>query len=124
MTENIDQFAFEKLNVWKNTHELIREIYKVTNTFPGGERYFLINQIRRAAISVTSNIAGGSSRMTSKDQAHFANLAYGSLLEMLSQLYIVNDSKYISNDTLMELKKKTSEISNQLNALRNSRIYR
>jgi len=116
------QFAFEKLKVWQNSREMVIIVYKITNTFPDEERYCLVNQIRRAIISVSSNIAEGSSRTSFKDQAHFTSLAYGSLMEVLNQLYIANDLKYISNDTVLELKKKISEISNQLNALRNSQL--
>lgn len=116
------QFAFEKLKVWHNSRELILDIYKVTNTFPKEERYCLTDQLRRAVISVASNLAEGSSRTSSKDQAHFTNLAYSSLMEALNQLYIAIDLNYISHEIFTELKTKISGIANQLNALRNSQL--
>lgn len=116
------QFSFEKLKVWQNSRELVAFIYKITNTFPKEERFGLVDQIRRAIISVASNLAEGSSRISSKDQAHFTNLAYSSLMEVLNQIYIANDLNYISNDLFLQLKKKISEISNQLNSLRKSQL--
>ncbi|MCL5030978.1 MAG: four helix bundle protein [Bacteroidetes bacterium] len=116
------QFGFEKLKVWQSSRELVVSIYKITNTFPKEERYCLVDQIRRAIISVASNLAEGSSRISSKDQAHFTNLAYSSLMEVLNQLYIANDLNYISEEIFAKLKGKISEISNQLNALRKSQL--
>ncbi|MFA5805652.1 MAG: four helix bundle protein [Melioribacteraceae bacterium] len=116
------QFVFEKLRVWQNSRELVGSIYKITNTFPKQERYCLVDQIRRAVISVASNLAEGSSRISSKDQAHFTNLAYSSLMEVLNQLYIAYDLNYISGEVLAEAKTKIAEISNQLNALRKSQL--
>jgi len=122
MEESEYQFGFEKLKVWQNSRELVVSVYKITNTFPKEEKYCLVDQIRRAVISVASNLSEGSSRMSSKDQTHFTNLVYGSLIEVLNQLYIANDLNYISIGILSELKKKISEISNQLNALRRSQL--
>jgi four helix bundle protein len=116
------QFSFEKLKVWQNSRELINIIYKITNSFPKQERFCLVDQIRRAIISVASNIAEGSSRISTRDQAHFTNLAYSSLMEVLNQLYIAYDLNYISNEIFVELKKRVAEISNQLNALRKSQL--
>lgn len=116
------QFSFEKLRVWQNARKLVENIYIQTNSFPKEERYCLVDQIRRATISVASNIAEGSSRISSKDQAHYTNLSYSSLMEVLNQLYIASDLNYISNDILTELKTKILEISNQLNALRMTQL--
>ena len=116
------QFGFEKLKVWQNSRQLTTAIYKITEDFPNEERYCLVDQIRRAVISVASNLAEGSSRISSKDQAHFTNLAYSSLMEVLNQLYIANDLNYITKETFTETKNKVSEISNQLNALRKSQL--
>lgn len=116
------QFAFEKLKVWQSSRGLVLEVYKITNTFPKEERYCLTDQLRRAIISVSSNLAEGSARISSKDQAHFTNLAYSSLMEVLNQLYIAFDLNYITDKTFSEMKSKISSISNQLNALRNSQL--
>ena len=98
MEQNEYQFGFEKLKVWQNSRELIVSVYKITNDFPKEEKYCLADQIRRAVISVASNLAEGSSRISVKDQAHFTNLAYSCLMEVLNQLYISNDLNYISAD--------------------------
>jgi len=116
------QFSFERLRVWQASREFVKDIYNVTNGFPKEEKYCLVDQLRRAVISISSNISEGSSRLTSKDQAHYTNLAYSSLMEVLNQLYIANDLNYISKEIFLELKKKISEISNQLNALRISQL--
>ena len=114
------QYAFEKLNVWQNSRELTKRIYKITKKFPSDERYGLISQMRRAMISVSSNIAEGSSRKTKKDQAHFYTIAYSSLIELLNQTILSLDLKYIDNDQYLELRSSVELVSNQLNALRNS----
>lgn len=116
------RYSFEKLQVWQNSRNLAKAIYQVTSNFPKEEHFCLTVQLRRASISVSSNLAEGSSRISSKDQAHFTNLAYSSLMEVLNQLYIANDLKYISDSELTELRDKISEISNQLNSLRNSQL--
>jgi len=67
------KFSFEKLEVWQDAKELTHQIYKVTKNYPDDEKFGLVSQLRRAMISVTSNIAEGSSRMSPKDQAHFYN---------------------------------------------------
>ena len=116
------QFSFEKLKVWKNARDLAGIVYRVTSSFPKEEQFCLTNQLRRAVISISSNLAEGTSRLSKKDQAHFTNLSYGSLMEVLNQLYIANDLGYLINDKFRELKIKVMEISNQLNALRNSQL--
>ncbi len=116
------QFSFEKLHVWQNSRQLTNIIYKTTDAFPKSERFCLVAQIRRAMISVASNLAEGSSRISSKDQAHFTNLSYSSLMEVLNQLYIAKDLNYISQEIFVELKQKIQEISNQLNSLRKSQL--
>ena len=70
----IHQYAFEKLSVWQDSKELVKLIYEVTGNFPPDERYGLTSQIRRAAISVSSNLAEGTSRTTNADQARFTTI--------------------------------------------------
>ena len=78
--------SFRKLNVYIKAKELVKRVYALLKKFPNEERYALCDQLRRAVISVPSNIAEGSSRQSEKDQAHFYTIAYGSLMEALSQL--------------------------------------
>lgn len=80
----------------------------------------MVTQMRRAAISISSNIAEGSSRNTAKDQAHFYNIAYGSLMELLNQLIICVDVDIIKEKDILCFRNLIEQISNQLNALRNS----
>ena len=119
-TKEMHQYSFEKLNVWQNSRELTKTIYKITKEFPSDERYGLISQMRRAMISVSSNIAEGSSRKTKKDQAHFYTIAYSSLIELLNQIILSLDLIYIDNEQYLELRSSVELISNQMNALRNS----
>ncbi|MBS3776274.1 MAG: four helix bundle protein, partial [Bacteroidales bacterium] len=93
-------FSFEKLNVWQEARKFISEIYELTKSFPTDEKFGLTNQIRRASVSIAANIAEGTSRTSSKDQAHFTNLSYSSLMEALNHLYISLDLNYITDDLL------------------------
>ena len=119
-TYNSDyQFGFEKLNVWQDAKGLTNIIYKLTKKFPGDEKFVLTTQMRRAALSVCSNIAEGSSRKSQKDQAHFYHMSYSSLMELFSQCIIAKDQSYINDEQLIECRKSINKTANMLNALRN-----
>lgn len=92
----------------------------MTASFPNEEKFGLVSQMRRAVVSVSSNIAEGSARKTNKDQAHFYTTAYGSLIELLNQVILSLDLNYIESEQYSELRESISLISNQLNALRKS----
>jgi len=79
------QFSFEKLVVWQKSKDLSIHIYRITSSFPKEEKFGLISQLRRCAVSIASNLAEGSGRNSSKDKARFSEIAYGSLLELLNQ---------------------------------------
>ena len=115
-------FAFEKLTVWQNTRKLVKSIYQITRNFPEDERFGLVSQVRRAIISVSSNIAEGSSRITCKDQAHFYNTSYSSLMEVLSQVILSCDLDFINMEQYDGLRKEIEEVLIQLNALRNAAL--
>lgn len=117
-------YGFEKLEVWKNSIVLAKLIYNITNNFPKNETYGLISQIRRAIVSVSSNIAEGSSKNSYKDQARFSEIAYGSLLEVLNQLIISYELEYINEDCYLECRNQIEVLSRQLNAYKNSQITR
>jgi len=95
-----------------------------TGRFPKTETYSLVDQIRRAAISVPANLAEGTSRISPKEQSHFTAIAYGSLMELLSHFYLAMDLHYIDREVFDELKSNIFEISNQLNALRKTQFQR
>lgn len=81
-------FAFERLDVWNRSLDLVEWTYDLTSSFPNEEKFVLTSQIRRSAISVPSNIAEGVHRRSDKDKIHFLNIAYSSLIELLTQLII------------------------------------
>lgn len=112
------RFAFEKLETWQLSRRFTKEIYEITKTFPLGERFGLVNQLRRAAVSVSSNLAEGVSRTTPKAQANFSEMAYGSLMESFSQLILSHDLNLIDSTTLDEQRARVQELSNKINSLR------
>ncbi len=117
-------FSFEKLEVWQLSRKLVLEIYKTTSFLPKEELYALTSQLRRAAISVSSNIAEGSSRKSPKDQARFSEIAYSSLIEVLNQLIIANDLLYIQEEELNDYRLKIDALLHKINALYNSQLKR
>jgi len=114
------QFAFEKLQVWNESRNLTKSLYLKTKAFPEYEKFGLSSQIRRAAISVCSNIAEGSSRCSSKEQKNFYQIAYSSLMEVMNQAIISSDLNYIDDNFLNDTRQRILLISRMLNALRNS----
>ena len=113
-------FSFERLEVWIKSRQLTKKIYTLTQVFPDSERFGLAGQLGRAIISVCSNIAEGPSRKFKKDQPHFYNLAFSSLMETLNQLIIANDLDYIYSQSLSDLRNEIHIISKMLNGLSNS----
>jgi four helix bundle protein len=87
-----------KLEAWKLSRTLVLDVYKLTQTFPKEEMFGLTNQIRRAAVSIPSNIAEGAARTGAREFAQFLNFARGSLSELETQLLIATDLGYIKND--------------------------
>ena len=114
------EYGFEKLLVWQESKDIAVIIYKTTQSFPGEEKYGLTNQLRRAAISVSSNIAEGSNRTTKNDQARFYSIAYSSLMEALCQIIISRELGFIENEQYNTIRLKIESISNKLNALKNA----
>lgn len=117
-------YSFEKSEIWDEIRKLVKRIYKITDNFPYKERFGLSNQIQRAVISVSSNIAEGSSRTSYKDQAHYTQIAYGSLLEVISQLIAAKDLNYIDNDKYISTREEIDQLSPRIASLRNSQLRR
>lgn len=106
---------FTDLIVWRKSHKLVLEIYKVTKPFPSDEKFGLTSQIRRAAVSVPANIAEGFKKRGKKDKANIYNIAQGSLEEVRYYLILSKDLGYLkSNDALLS---DVDEISMMLHAL-------
>ena len=110
-------YAFEGLEVWQLARKLVGKIYLETERFPDKELYGLTSQLRRASLSVASNIAEGSARKNKKDQGHFYQIAFSSLMEAACQLMISVDLGYLDERDHQILKGDISELSNKLNAL-------
>jgi four helix bundle protein len=89
------RFRFENLDVWQEARRLNGRVYAITAHFPVSERFGLTGQLRRAAVSVSSNIAEGSGRNSDKVFAQFLEIAYGSLMEVASQIYLALDLSYV-----------------------------
>ena len=111
-------YGHEKLEVWQLARQLVKSVYEASSSFPSEERYGLTNQIRRAAISISSNIVEGAARSTKKEKARFLEVAYGSLMELTSQLTIALDLKYLDTEGYERLREKIYELSNKIVALR------
>lgn len=113
------EFNFEKLEVYRDAIEFAHQMYEATNLFPGGEIFGITNQLRRAAISISSNIAEGSSR-EKKEFTHFLNIALGSTYECVPLLVISKRQKYISHESFSELIDELHKISAKISALKKS----
>ena len=96
-------YSFENLDVWKISKQLVIQIYQLLEKFPKVEKYALCDQLRRACVSVPSNIAEGSGRVSIKEKAHFISIAYGSLMEVYCQLQLAEELQYIQKDNLQEI---------------------
>ena len=102
--------SFTDLIVWQDGHKLVIMIYKTTNDFPKKEMYSLIDQMRRAVTSVTSNIAEGFGRQTYKDKLRFYYLSQGSLTELKNQILIAKDVGYLDNKIMIQLAEQANKV--------------
>ena len=116
------EYSFEKLNIWDEVRELIKEVYRITSKYPDSEKFGIVNQMRRAIISVSSNIAEGSSRTSKKDQAHFYQMAYSSLIEVLSQLIVSKDLSLIDEEEYTMIRSKIENLASRIGSLRNYQL--
>jgi four helix bundle protein len=110
-------YSFEKLKVWQKSRSFVKQVYVTTKSFPAEEKFGLTSQIRRAAVSISSNIAEGSSRQSQKEKGRFYEIAFGSLIEVLNQFLIAEDLGFIKSPEIKEYRKSIAELSRMLNAL-------
>lgn len=116
--------TFHDLRVWKEAHNLVISIYKTTKNFSKDELFGLTNQIRRSAVSITSNLAEGFGRETIKDRVHFYIISLGSLNETQNQLLISKDVGYLSLENWSKLEEQIIIVNKMLNGLiKRSRSY-
>lgn len=115
---------FKELHIWKRSRQFCAEIYSITSRFPESEKFGITNQLRRASVSIPSNIAEGSSRKSNKDFSRFLEITLGSAYEIETQLLIASDLNFLNKDELDKLLNELGEIikmvskfkSNNLNA--------
>lgn len=113
-------FGYRKLIAYQKGKEIIKRTYKLLKKFPAEEKYAMCDQLRRASVSITSNIAEGTNRFSVKDKAHFVEMAYGSLMEVSSQFEIAEDLGYISNEDRLSMDKLIEEEARLLSGLKKS----
>lgn len=113
-------FNFEKLEVWQKASDIADLVYKETKTFPSEERFGLTNQLRRAVISISSNIAEGSSRSSKTDFARFTEIAAASVFEVVSQAFVARHQSFFTEDQFREIYALAEQLSRMLSGLRKS----
>jgi four helix bundle protein len=118
----MSMFNFEKLEVWKKSIDFADLIYSLTRAFPQEERFGLTNQMRRAAVSVSSNIAEGSSRVSGADFARFIEIATGSLFEIVSQATIGLRQGFLTQDQYVQIYAAAEQQGKMLSGLRRSLV--
>jgi len=112
--------SFEDLIVWQEAQDLAVYIYEITKSFPSDEVFAITNQLRRAANSISANIAEGFGRNTKKDKIHFYVMAYGSLLEVKNFLYLSNRLNYLANQDLEKILLQCTSCQKLINASKRS----
>ncbi|MGB4937471.1 MAG: four helix bundle protein [Ferruginibacter sp.] len=113
-------YSFEKLACWQHVRQLAVWTYKATTGFSAEEKFGLVSPMRRAGISIASNIAEGTSRKTAKDQAYFSTLSYGSTIELLNDIIIANDLNFLSDEDYMTGREKIEKHTLLIAGLRKS----
>ena len=115
-------FNFEKLDVWRKAIDFTDLVYNQTRQFPSDERFGLTNQMRRAAVSFSSNIAEGTSRLSQTDYARFIEIATGSVFEVVSQAFIGRRQGFLNDEGFRSLYAAADEIGRMLSGLRKSLV--
>ena len=107
---------FKELQIWQKSRVLVKDVYKLTSDFPQSEIYGLTSQMRRATVSIPSNIAEGSGRKTNKEFSRFLEIAYSSALELETQLYLSFDLEFIIESVLEEFLVKIDELQKMISS--------
>ncbi len=110
---------FREYDIWKNAIEIAKEVYKLTEQLPSSEKYGLISQVQRSAVSIASNIAEGAARKSEKEFSYYLQVALGSAFEVETQLIISKELLYIKETNLTELFEKLHILQRQIKYLTN-----
>ena len=113
----MEVFGYRKLIAYQKAKDVVKRTYKLLKKFPAEERYAMCDQLRRASVSVTSNIAEGVNRYSVKDKSHFIEMAYGSLMEVSSQFEIAEELGFISCDDRFSMDQLIEEVARLLSGL-------
>ena len=115
-------FNYERLTLWQKSRLLVKTIYTLTRSFPNEEKFALTDQIRRAVVSIASNIAEGSGRFSGKEKLHFLSVAYGSLTELSCQLTLACDMNYLGHDQYGSIRLQIEELARIMSGYREAII--
>ena len=118
--ENTEGFGYRRLIAYQKAKEVVKRTYKLLKKFPKEEQYAMCDQLRRASISITSNIAEGMNRYSIKDKNHFLEMAYGSLMEVSSQFEIAEELGYINNADRQNMDVLIDEVARLISGLQKS----
>ena len=113
----MEVFGYRKLIAYQKAKEVVKRTYKLLKKFPADEKYAMCDQLRRASVSITSNIAEGVNRYSVKDKSHFIEMSYGSLMEVSSQFEIAEELGYISCDERLSMDQLIEEVARLLSGL-------
>ena len=116
----MEVFSYRKLVAYQKGKEVVKRTYRLLKKFPAEERWAMCDQLRRASVSITSNIAEGINRFSVKDKAHFIEISYGSLMEVSSQFEIAEELGYITTEDRMSMDNLIDEEARILSGLLNS----
>ena len=116
----MEVFGYRKLIAYQKAKDVVKRTYKLLKQFPAEERYAMCDQLRRASISISSNIAEGINRFSVKDKSHFIEMAFGSLMEVSSQFEIAEELGYVTAEDKLSMDKLIDEEARLLSGLLNS----
>ena len=114
-------FSYRELVAYQRSKALVSEVYATLESFPKKETYALCDQLRRAVISIPSNIAEGMGRTSIKEQIHFIEIAFGSLYEVMCQIELAKDLNYITEVQFKEIEESVQNVAKPLSGLRSKR---
>ena len=115
-------FGYRNLVAYQKAKEVRKQVYRLLKQFPKSEQFDLCDQLRRAAVSITSNIAEGITRYSAKDKVHFLEISYGSLMEVMSQIEVAEEEQYITTEQFHNIEILIADTARLLSGLQKSYI--